>query len=405
MSKSVIVLKFGGTTIGSDRLYPFVIERIQDKLDAGYHVVAVVSAMGRKGDPYATDTLLNLLPEEQFVCLRERDLLMACGEVISAVVLASNLRRNNISATARAGFEAGIITDNAHSNAQILHIDPKQLHTDLELFGTVVVTGFQGISMNGQITTLGRGGSDTSALAIGAALNAQTVEIYTDQKGIYTADPVMVPSAYHLNHINAEDIRQMAWLGSKILHPRAAELAIRHHLHVTVGKVDDPNSATMITPYVKMEAEAVITGIACGNPVVQLTVPLCRERQQRDVADIFEMIAGAGISMDMFTITEDLVRFTVSMDQRSSAISVLTEHHYIAHAVDHCSKVSIVGAGMHGMHGVMARFTRSLVNANIPILQTVDSHATISALVPASRISEAAQVLHREFLGQSSNAL
>ncbi len=394
----IIVKKFGGSTLADDKLQDDILNRIIEDLNSGKYIVIVVSAIGRQGSPYATDTLLGLLPDDQFVCRREKDLLMACGEILSAIRFASRLREKSIPAIARTGFEAGIVTDGEHTRAKILGIDPSPLLNDLRFYRTVVVAGFQGISQTGHITTLGRGGSDTSALAIGAALHAEKVEIYTDQSGVFSADPRIVESAKLLKTIHAEDIRQMAWLGTQILHPRAAELAIRHNLNVTVGTVNDPANSTRMLPETSLEASAMITGIASGNPVDQITVKLPREDQHLAYVRAFEVIADAGISMDMFTITEEIVRFTVPVDLTATASRLLDNQNFSIKIRHNCVKVSIVGAGMHGMRGVMSRFSRCLYEAKIPILQAVDSHATISGLIPGQFCDTAVRALHSEFI-------
>jgi len=394
----IIVQKFGGTTVGDEELFPHIITGIQKKLDQGYRVIVVVSAIGRKGSPYATDTLLDLLPEAHYVCRRERDYFMACGEVISAIIFASKLRKQNIPAIARFGMDAGIITDNEHGNARILYVNPSRLLADLTIFNVIVIAGFQGISLKGRITTLGRGGSDTSAVAIGAALKAERVEIYSDKKGIYTADPDIVPAALQLHKVNADDIKQMAWLGTKILHPRAAELALHHQVHVTVGQVNNPDTLTHVTPFVSVEAPAFITGIAQGESVTQISIPLDEKSYHQTATRIFEIVADSGCSMDMFTLTEYLVRFTVLSTETGTLNQILRAEGFEPQLKPDCKKVSIVGAGMHGMKGVMARFSRSLLSADIPLLQTVDSHATISGLVPGKKSGEAMKALHREFI-------
>ncbi|MBN1356066.1 aspartate kinase [bacterium] len=400
----VIVQKFGGSTIGDPNLLNAIIRTIGKNLESGYRIVAVVSAMGRKGQPYATETLLSLLPRDpRFVCRRERDLLMSCGEIISAVKLACILRSEGIAAIARTGFEAGIITDGEHGNAKILRINPNRLASDLMLFPCVVVAGFQGMSEQGRITTLGRGGSDTSAMAIGVALHAHRVEIYTDTDGIHSADPNQLPEAVMLKKIYAEDIRQMAWQGANVLHPRAAELAARTGMPTLIGRIDRPDVHSEILPDVSMESRSVITAVACGPGVAQFSVNLSEHADQEQVTHIFDRITRAGISMDMFTLTENLLRFTVADEDVINARAVLGQTDFQFEIREKCVKISIVGAGMHGMRGVMARFARSLISAVVPILQTVDSHATISALIPMEMKLTAQKALHREFIDSDRN--
>ena len=222
----IVVQKFGGTCLDSQEKRQAACERIKDALSAGYKVCAVVSAMGRKGEPYATDTLISLARGvSRDVAPRELDLLVSCGEVISAVLMVQELRKRGITAMALSGGQAGIITDMCFGNANILTVNPGHVRRHLDERKVVVVAGFQGRADSGDITTLGRGGSDTTAMALGAALDAAYVEIYTDVQGIMTADPHVVASAKTIPLVSYEEVSQLAWEGAKVIHPRAVEIA------------------------------------------------------------------------------------------------------------------------------------------------------------------------------------
>jgi aspartate kinase len=404
----IIVQKFGGTTMHGPRAFESVKNTIAHALDEGHKVVAVVSAMGRgpdadtgsPGDPYATDTLLTLLPDDPAcICLREKDLLMMCGEILSAVKLACYLRSQNIAASARTGFEAGIITDENSGNARIKTVFPERVLNDLHDIDVVVVAGFQGMSQSGKITTLGRGGSDTTAVALGKALRAERIEIYTDQSGVYSADPRDVPGARHLQIMNAKDIVHMTWAGARVLHPRAAEMIDRFQLPVRVGSVTTPEISTTIEVSDTYESVQLITAVAHGETVTQISVFHSIMGNAAFLADVFGLVSGASVSMDMFTVTDNLLQFTIDDCQTHTVVMLLEKNGYRCSTRTHCRKVSIVGAGMHKMKGVIARFSKALALAGIPILQTTDSHATISALVDAVHARKAQQVLHTEFLG------
>ncbi|MBN1297093.1 aspartate kinase, partial [bacterium] len=366
----IVVQKFGGTTITGISAIANIETTIRRPLESGFKVVAVVSAMGRgpkagsnaPGDPYATDTLLALLPKtDESICLREKDLLMMCGEIITAVVLASHLRDVGISTQALTGFEAGILTDEQSCDARIQTIIPTRIFNELEHVDVVVVAGFQGIAESGKITTLGRGGSDTTAIALGHALSAASIEIYTDQQGVFSADPRSVPAAVHLRDIYADDIVHMSWAGAKVLHPRAAELIQKFRLTARVGQLTDPDAMTTISVCDEYEPHRLITAVTQGNDVSQFTVDRSGDSDQSHLLAVFSTVTQAGVSMDMFTVTETLVRFTVD-----SACTDRVSRHLHARGWSftirtHCRKISIVGAGMHGIEGVMARFTKSLV--------------------------------------------
>jgi len=404
--KPIIVQKFGGTTLSGPTAFASIEKIIRRQIENGHKIVAVVSAMGRgpksnyAGDPYATDTLLSLLPKSpEYICLREKDLMMSCGEIISAVALACFLRKSGISARARTGIEAGIITDNNSCNAKILAVIPGRILNDLQIMDVVVVAGFQGISMSGRLTTLGRGGSDTTAIAIGHALNAETVEIYTDQKGIYSADPKEVPQAAHLDILNARDIIHMSWAGAEVLHPRAAELIDQYKVNVVLGQIENKHAATVISVDNEFESSRIVTAIAHSPDVTQFTIKRdSGDSDQLRMLDAFETVTNVSASMDMFTVTEDLIRFTVLSEKAGLVSAALSRRKHTSTTLSPCRKVSIVGSRMHGISGVMARFARALIKAEIQILQTVDSHATISALVNSKNAVKAQQVLHDEFI-------
>lgn len=225
---TVIVQKFGGTSVRDEDVRSLAIQHVKSAVDQGHQVVVVVSAMGRKGEPYATDSLLDLIqyPDHQ-VSQRELDQLMSCGEIISSVVFANELRNHGLSATSISGAQAGIMTTSDFTNARIEKVNPDLINTLFNTNQVIVIAGFQGQDSFGYMTTLGRGGSDTSAVALGAALNAQFVDIFTDVDGIKTADPRLVKHAETLKAMTYSEIVHLAYEGSKVIHPRAVEIAMQ----------------------------------------------------------------------------------------------------------------------------------------------------------------------------------
>ncbi len=222
----IIVQKFGGTSVRNDESRLKAAEHVRKAVDNGYKVVVVVSAMGRDGEPYATDTLLSLV-EPSSLSKREQDLLVSCGEIISAVVFSNLLNGMSVSSVALTGAQAGFRTNDDFTNAKILEMKCESLKRQLETNDVVVVAGFQGQSQTGEVTTLGRGGSDTSATALGAALQAEWVDIFTDVEGVMTADPRIVKDARALDTMTYNEICNMAYQGAKVIHPRAVEIAMQ----------------------------------------------------------------------------------------------------------------------------------------------------------------------------------
>ncbi|KPL14661.1 hypothetical protein AMJ74_02965 [candidate division WOR_3 bacterium SM1_77] len=393
--KKLAVIKFGGTCLAQQEDRRKVAEHCVRLLDEYQRLVIVVSAMGRSGDSYATDTLLGLVSSPT---PREKDSLMACGEVISAVVLAGELRQAGISARALTGWEAGIATDGVACNSNIEFINREPLMKLLDEYQCAVVAGFQGKGPDGVVTTLGRGGSDTTAIALAAALEADEAILFKNLESVFTADPERVPEAQKIERISAEDLRQLAWQGANVVHPRAAEIALGAELEIQVRSYSDGHIVTKIEPYV-VKSGRYISGVVAGPDVYQFTTEgRTNDTPSEFFAWVFSMVADAGISMDMFSVFGKKAVFTVPAPYKKQVQELLGKTGISFTCTGPCTKISIVGAGMHDMKGVMARFSKTLANAGINMLQSVDSHATISGLVPLEQRDIALRELHKEFI-------
>lgn len=230
-----IVQKFGGSSLNTAEKREMVVKHIKKAIDNGYKPAVVVSAMGRLGEPYATDTLIQLASEiHPDIDKREKDLLMSCGEIISTIVLVQTLKKHNISAIALTGAQAGIYTDDNFGEAEIEKVIPEKVNKALMEGKIPVIAGFQGITADGDITTLGRGGSDTTASVIAAAIGALYIEIYTDVAGVMTADPGMVESARILEVVSYNEVCELAYQGARVIHPRAAEIAMAEGIPIKI---------------------------------------------------------------------------------------------------------------------------------------------------------------------------
>lgn len=393
--KKLAVAKFGGTCLAEKQGRKKVADHCVTLLDEYERLVIVVSAMGRSGDAYATDTLLGLTSS---ATQREKDSLMVCGEVISAVVVADELRQAGVSATALTGWEAGIVTDGVPCNSRIESINRGPLLKILDENQCAVVAGFQGKGPQGTVTTLGRGGSDTTAIAVAAALDADEVILFKNLESLFTADPNIVPEARKIERISAEDLRQLAWQGAKVVHPRAAEIALDAELEIQVRSHANGHIVTKIEPYV-LKSGRYISGVVAGPDVYQFSA----EGRTDDTpgaffACVFSKVADAGVSMDMFSVFGRRAVFTVPATDKKEVQDLLAREGISHTCTGPCTKVSIVGAGMHGMQGVMARFSNALASVGIDMLQSVDSHATISGLVRLEQRDTAVRVLYQEFI-------
>lgn len=401
---SIVVMKFGGTSVAQVEGRAAITARVAAALDAVRAPVLVVSAMGRAGAPYATDTLLGLvagLPEDQ----RERDLLMASGEVISAIVMAHELRGAGIAALAYTGAEAGIATDGVHGSSAITEIHSGALLAAIDDGIVPVVAGFQGVAQTGALTTLGRGGSDTTACALGVALDAEAVEIYTDVDGVMSADPRTCENASVLETIRADELFQMAKHGARVVHTPAAELALASGLAVRVRNTFSDHPGTTVVDIASFRPHAVATAVTDTGPVARVRVALpAPEGTTAHMAAqtrVYRAMAQAGVSLDMFTPAGETLLFTVPESSLDTACAVLGGIGLTYQVQAGLAKVTLVGAGMHGVPGVMAQMAEYLHDAGVTVYQTADSHTTISVLVTAEDTRPAVRALHDGFALES----
>lgn len=396
---SIIVQKFGGTSVSTPENRRQAAQKILEAKAAGHEVVAVVSAMGRKGAPYATDTLLSLFDEtEQQPSLRERDLMMSCGEIISAVVMANLLQSLGCPAVALTGGQAGVVTDARFTRAECLNVAPGRLQSLLKEGSVPVVAGFQGMTRDGDVTTLGRGGSDTSAALLGVALGAEKIEIYTDVDGIMTADPRLVRQARVLEEIDFGEVFQMADQGAKVIHPRAVEVAMRGNIPLVVRNTFSDAPGTRISAGGATEApgafQDVVSAIAHISGRTQVTIPIGSDGE---ASQALEMLGKSDVSIDLINIFPDHIMFTVEEEDSPKTEQVLQKLGCHASYLEGCAKVSIIGHRIRGVPGVMSRIVAALLRKGVRILQTADSHVTISCLVPGEQTVEAIEALHEEF--------
>lgn len=398
----LMVQKFGGTSVQTEENRQHVIRHIKTALMKDYKVVVVVSALGRKPDPYATDTLLDLVDfPAHHNTNREIDMLLSCGETIASVVVANELQRNHIQACALTGAQAGIRTNDQFTQAKILEIKPKRILEELKTHDVVVVAGFQGMTEAGDIATLGRGGSDTSAAALGVALDSDYIDIFTDVNGIMTADPRMVETARPLDVVTYTEICNMAYQGAKVIHPRAVEIAMQGKIPLRVRSTYLEEEGTLVTTSRNrlMDTDIpdqVVTGIAHIPQLAQIRIETNEGDASRQ-SEIFKAMAEAGISVDFINISPTSVMYTVIEARAEKAIHILETLGFSPQVTLGCAKVSAVGAGMTGVPGVASRIVQALTERGVRILQSADSHTTIWILTLEKDMKAAVNALHDVF--------
>ena len=398
---SIIVQKFGGTSVANFEKMAEVCEIVKKTKETGNDVVIVVSAMGRKGDPYATDTLLGLLEQvTNNPTDREKDMLMSCGEIISSTLMASMLTANGVGAVAFTGSQAGMMTNGVYSDAKIKDIDPSRIKRELEDGKVVVVAGFQGGDDRGDINTLGRGGSDTSAVALGKALGCKYVEIYTDVDGIMTADPRVEPDAKVLDYIDYEEVFQMADKGAKVIHPRAVQIAKDGNITLAIKNTLNPSyEGTKICSVKNIENDGFECcckeerfAVANKRDIVQIKI-----KDNGTFTDILSEMEEKNISMDMINFFIGEKAFVIDEKDKDSLEKILKDNAVNYEIKENCAKVTLIGSSMTGIPGVMSKVARGLKEAEIPLLQTSDSSMTISCLVDENDMEKAVHAIHSKF--------
>lgn len=435
-------MKFGGTSVATPEARHAAALRVISAKEQGFNPVVVVSAIGRKGQPYATDTLITMLRDidpNVEPDARELDLLVGCGEILSSVIFAHTLKTLGHPAQSYRGGQAGIRTDGIYGNARIIAIYPLMIHRALEQGFIPVVCGFQGVHVipglpGGELTTLGRGGTDTTAAAMGAALGAESVEIFTDVDGVKTADPNAVKDAPTLRTVTYDEVAEIAHLGAKVVHPRAAEIAMNYGIPLWVKNTfsDDPG-----TEILKKETFTGrrVTGVTHTGKLVHLNFDLAHlEDDTRASLEscIYELMAKHAVNLYMLDLSPESTGFAVPRDHfpkvldvldglvvpvrgsifvfqvgRKPSREVVTQTELlkdlgevtavVAEVTEGCTMVSLVGHEYMQQPGVFLSVFKSLTEAQVLVLQSSDSDYSLSLLIPEAETMRAVRTLHDKF--------
>jgi len=399
---ALIVQKYGGTSVGDAERIKNVARRIARTRDEGNRVVVVVSAMGDSTD----DLVEKAMEITDSPDLREFDALLATGEQITMTLLAMALKSMGHPAISLTGAQAGIRTDTFHSRARITKIEPKRVIRELDKDNIVIVAGFQGVSEGEDITTLGRGGSDTTAVALAASLGAEVCTKYSDIDGIYTADPQLVPDARPLSEISYEEMMELATYGSQVIHPRAVELGELFNIPILVASSFNEKPGTLIRKEVSMEIRNKVRGIAYNLDVAKITVVGVPDRPGIAAA-IFVPLSDAGISVDTIVQNASIenitdLTFTVTEGQLKQAMDVVRP---IAESIgarecvsdSKLGSVSIIGTGMQNAPGYAAKMFGTLSDAHINIQLITTSEIRITCIIDEAGVKDAVNALHRVF--------
>ncbi len=402
---AIIVQKFGGTSLADVDKIKNVANAVVREKKLGNDVIVVVSAMG-----HTTDNLIKLAYEiSKNPSDREMDMLMSTGEQVSIALLTMAIHELGYNAVSMTGAQVGILTEETHSRARILDIKKEKLLKHIENGEIVIVAGFQGVTKEGEITTLGRGGSDTSAVAIAAKLQVERCDIYSDVEGIYTTDPRVVPTAKKLKEISYEEMLELASLGANVLHPRSVETAKQFQVPMRLRssfKLDD--LGTLVIGVEKMEIYKSVTGLACDKSQVRVVICDVPDKPG-NASKLFSLLAKYELSVDMIiqsyarsSNNSNDIAFTISKDDLTKFVGIKEEIMAILnpsniHIDEDIAKISIVGAGMIDRPGIAAQMFETLAKENINIKMIATSEIKISCLVEKMYAKQATVALCKSF--------
>ncbi|RCX23137.1 aspartate kinase [Fontibacillus phaseoli] len=399
---ALYVMKFGGSSVGDTERMQRVARRVVEKQDEGHQVMVVVSAMGDTTDELIDQAkLLNNDPP-----VREMDMLMTTGEQISIALLSIAIHQLGRKAMSFTGWQAGFRTEPVHGKARITDIRPERVQRALEDGNIVIVAGFQGLTEEGEITTFGRGGSDTTAVALAAATSADFCEIYTDVDGIYSTDPRIVKNARKLEEISYDEMLELANLGAAVLHPRAVEYAKHHQVRLVVRSSFNHNEGTVVKEEVNMEQGVVVSGIAYDKNVARISI-LGVSHVPGVLAKVFGSLAAAKIDVDIIVqsgVTDGKAdfSFTVALSDREKALNVLDGIRgelpfQEVTSEENLMKVSIVGAGMVSHPGVAAQMFDVISKEGVNIKMVSTSEIKVSCVIDGSKLNEVVKALHTAY--------
>ncbi|MBO0960151.1 aspartate kinase [Neobacillus sp. MM2021_6] len=398
----LIVQKFGGTSVGSAERILNVAACVKEETERGNNVVVVVSAMGK-----STDQLVSMAKEiSSQPSKREMDMLLSTGEQVTISLLSMALNQQGLDAVSFTGWQAGIVTEPVHGNARISKINTEAIQTQLSDGKVVIVAGFQGITEDGEITTLGRGGSDTTAVALAAALKADKCDIYTDVTGVFTTDPRYVKAARKLLSVSYDEMLELANLGAGVLHPRAVEFAKNYQVQLEVRSSMEKIEGTVIEGEATMEQNLVVRGVAFEDEITRVTV-LGLTNSLTSLSTIFTTLAQNHLNVDIIiqSTTEGgtaNLSFSIHTNDLLETLKVLEDNKEVLgyeqlDAENKLAKVSIVGSGMISNPGVAAKMFEVLAANNIQIKMVSTSEIKVSAVVEEKNMLKAVEALHAAF--------
>lgn len=392
-----ILQKFGGTSVQTESSRLMCINKIKESIANGDKLIVVISAMGRKNDPYSTDELLGLVSDD----FKKNnplylDKLISCGEIISSIVFTSELQANDVNAVPLIGQDIGILTDNNFGNAKILDINTSNIEKLLSLNIVPIVAGFQGVTKDGDITTLGRGGSDISAVKLAAVLNCDKVEFFKDVNGLMTVDPKLVSNAKSINEISYEELFELSIYGNNIIHPQAVKIAMDENIPIVIKNTFNDFKGTIITNTLPKD-EDFFKGITYLKDCIQIKIFRNDNVDNENYYKVFQKISNENITIDFINVFIDHKVFTIHKNDFGQLKEILNNYKLRYEVLQNCSKIGVVKANIKNVSIVMARLIESLHKENIEVLQTNHSNMSIWVLVKNEDLAASLNLIHNNF--------
>jgi len=397
----IIIQKFGGTSVATEESRKIVAQKIINAKNSGKYPVVIVSAIGRRGEPYATDTLIDFSNSVYHeIASRELDLIMSCGEIISSVIMSNTIKSLGYKAVALTGYQAGIITDETFGDAEVLDVDPQNIINYLKQDYIVVVTGFQGITQKNDITTLGRGGSDTTAVVIGDALKCKLVEIYTDVDGVMTADPRIVPDAKTLDFLTFGEIYQMAKDGARVIHSKAIDIAVKKNISLNIKNTFTESKGTIINSNQNIDFDRVnsknpVTAIAHKNGMSQVIFNIDFDNK----SELLKEFEKNKIDINMISFFKHEVQIVIdkiNLDLLFQMIKNLGIKDY--NVSNNLSKLTLIGKQVNNIPNLIYKISETLKQNKIEILQLAEFDNNLSLLIKERELISAANIIHQKFI-------
>lgn len=393
----LILQKFGGTSVKNKNSRLICINKIKESVSKGNKLIVVISAIGRKNDPYSTDELLSLVSENfkknnpSYV-----DKLISCGEIISSIVFASELQSNNINAVPLIGSDIGILTDNNFGNAKILNIDTFNIEKLLSQNIIPVIAGFQGVTDDGNITTLGRGGSDISAVKLATVLKCNSVEFFKDVDGLMTADPKLVSGAKSIDEISYDELFELSVYGNNIIHPEAVKIAMDEKIPITIKNTFNDFRGTVINDNISDE-EDFFKGMTYLKDCIQIKIFKKDNLNNENYYKVFQKISDKNINIDFMNVFTDHKVFTIYKENFEEIKCILDDYKIQYDIIEGCSKIGIVKANLRKTSITIARLIELLYKKDIEVLQTNHSNMSIWILVKNSDLEKSLNIIHNNF--------